>query len=877
MAIAVKAQNKGTVKAIILDSLNKEPIQFATVSILRLQDSSLISYTITDKNGAFALYNVHEEASRLLISHVGYQSLHINLQFKNNEIIDLGKQYLVAKMLNEVVVKGERVPIIIKKDTIEFDAEAFKTRPNALVEDLLKKLPGIQVDGDGRITVNGKDVSKIRVNGKDFFTNDPTMATRNLEADMISKVQVYDDRDDDPDHLAPDNEVKKIINLKFKKSFTKGILSTLGAGAGTQNRYAASGFAAKFQDDLQISGKIGIDNLSSTGNFLGSSGGFSTFSFGALNTGLRKTNTGNFDLTKDISKKLKLHIEYRFSNDIGNNNSNSKLQQNIGDTTITTLSEDIQHQRSNNQDLHAEIEWKPDSNTIIKFNPDLGYNYNTSENSSNSSKSNTFSPLLNTIASSDAGKNNAFQYQHNLNYYHKLNKKGASLTIANTIGVQTQSNLDLSANDLISYVATFPSDTLRRSAKNTNNDVSQGLNAAYHYPITKKLSADVTLIGIHDRNSGELLTYDEDFKTGLYTIFLQNQSSNLIRSLWGESLAPQLTYIFAGDISLKAGLIVMAQQIGNHFNSYTNDLDQKFSYLFPSAELRVKNLTLSYSESVQQPSINNLQPITIVYTPLNTFIGNPTLKPTYYHNINLYYRKYDFQSGINFNINTRMVIETNTVINEQTINAEGATVSMPINRNGRFSTYLNGYFAKNFKKRNKWQLYVGTNVDVNAAHNFFIVNRQNGYQNTQNISIKENINLSWNDVVNFEPSYGIDHTTTQYHLVNYPNTQYTTQVAGMVADVSLPENFRWKVEYNYKYNPLVAPGFQRNTNMLNFSVSKRIQDKGRGEVGLVCYDVLNQNVSSSHFVYANSVTDVQNQVLKRYVLLTYTYHFKQFK
>jgi len=228
--VSAKAQNHGSVKAIVLDSVTNQPIQLATVSVLELKDSSLVAYTVTDKNGGFTLRNLREQPSRLLISHVGYQSRHVSLNFAKDKVTDLGNILLSTKMLREVTVNGERIPVMIKKDTIEFDAEAFKTRPNALVEDLLKKLPGVQVDQSGAITVNGHDVSKIKINGKTFFANDVTIATRNLEADMISKVQVYDDRDNDPDHLVPDYKINKILNLKLKKKFAKGFLTTVGAG-----------------------------------------------------------------------------------------------------------------------------------------------------------------------------------------------------------------------------------------------------------------------------------------------------------------------------------------------------------------------------------------------------------------------------------------------------------------------------------------------------------------------------------------------------------------------------------------------------------------------------------------------------------------------
>jgi len=391
-----EAQNRGMVKAIVLDSVTNQPVQLATVSVLTVKDSSLVAYTVTDKNGAFILRNLHEEPSRLLISHVGYQSIHVSLKLEKDKVIDLGKIYLSGKILQEVTVRGERIPVLMKKDTIEFDAEAFKTRPNAMVEDLLKKLPGIQIDMDGTITVNGHDISKIKVNGKTFFANDPTVATRNLQADMISKVQVYDDRDDDPDHLVPDYKVKKIINLKFKKKFAKGILTTIGAGGGTQDKYVATGFLAKFQDDMQLSAKLNSDNISSTGSFSGNYGGFNPFPSGL--SGIKTTSTGNLDFTKDITKKLKLHLEYRFENSVSDNNSNTKTQQDISDTIFNTLAENMQHQRANNQVFHAETEWRPDSLTIIKYYPNLDYSYGSNINSSNSIESTTYLPLLNSIS-----------------------------------------------------------------------------------------------------------------------------------------------------------------------------------------------------------------------------------------------------------------------------------------------------------------------------------------------------------------------------------------------------------------------------------------------------------------------------------------------
>lgn len=859
----------------MLDSTTNQPVQLATVSILDLKDSSLVAYTVTDKTGQFALRNLREVPSRLLISHVGYKGMHINIDFKKDKPVDLGNIYLLPKLLQEVMVKGERIPVLVKKDTIEFDAEAFKTRPNALVEDLLKKLPGVQVDRSGHITVEGIDVSKIKVNGKTFFANDPTTATRNLDADMISKVQVYDDRDDDPDHLVPEYQVKKILNLKFKKKFAKDILATLGGGAGTQDRYAAAGFMAKFQDDLQLSAKVGSDNLSNTGNFTGNYGGFSTFMYGA--PGRQTINSGNVDYTEDITKKLKLHIEYRVSNHVSDNIRNSRTQQNVVDTIFTTLTTAVQHQNHNEQNFHAETEYKPDSLTIIKYVPDIDYEAQRSTSYGNSIKNNTYFPLLNADTNTDRSSSNSFQYQQNISYYRKLNNQGVSLTFSNSINLHPQTSLDKNTDNLISYVAALPSDTLARSSDNKANENSEGLTASLHYPFNKKLWVDLSLTGLRDENSGDLLTFEEDFKTGLYDIYVPDQSSDLVRSLWGEGLNPQLTYNFTDNFFIKAGVTALAQQIDNHFGGAAADLDQNFFYWLPSAGLHYHDWDLSYAKTVQQPSINSLQPITIIYSPLYTFIGNPNLKPTYYNNVNLGYHNYMREKQMNLYLNFRVILEQNTIVNEQSINAEGANVTTPVNRNGRFTTYLSGGFFRSFKKHGKWQLHTDANLNVAVGHNFFIVNNQSGYQNTQNIIFTPHMAIDWDNLLTFEPSYNVNFATTEYKLVNYPSNNYTTQGAGMAVDLSEPKNFRWRISYNYVYNPLVAPGFQRNTNLLNFSVTRRIQKNGHGELGLTCYDLLNQNVSNSHYVVANTINDVQNQVLRRYVLLTYTYHFNKFK
>lgn len=211
------AQNKANIKGALADSSSNAPIEYATIAVVNSKDTTLISYTLSDKKGGFNLSGIPvDRPTKLIISYVGYPTHRQHLQLKAGELKDFGLLLLSSTHLKEVIIQGERSPVLIKKDTIEFNTEAFKTRPNAVVEELLRKLPGVQVNSNGSILVNGKKISKLLIDGKEFFGNDPLVATRNLDADLLDKIQVYDDRENDPAHKLNASELSKVINLKLK-------------------------------------------------------------------------------------------------------------------------------------------------------------------------------------------------------------------------------------------------------------------------------------------------------------------------------------------------------------------------------------------------------------------------------------------------------------------------------------------------------------------------------------------------------------------------------------------------------------------------------------------------------------------------------------
>lgn len=865
------AQTRHAIIATIIDSALKQPLEYTTVALLDVRDSSLVSYTLTDKNGVFMLHNVRDDKPvRLLISHAGYNSLHHSIKFEKAQLLNLGVLTLSSKMLAEVTVKGEVVPIIIKKDTIEFNAEAFKVRPNAVVQDLLKKLPGVQVDRDGTITVEGRGVSKIKVDGKDFFANDPKIVTQNLDADMIAKVQIYDDRENDPDHLLPDYQVKKIINLKFKKKFQNATFGKIVAGGGTQGRYDIDGlYNQSVNNNLQIS-LIGSSKNLGTTEFIGTS----LIGFGATNGIPQNTNTG-VNINENFGKTAKLNMAYTFTNNILNNIQTKNTAQFLGDTILTNNSSNRSHNSGSSHNITGTLEWRPDTLSQFKYIPAFAVAENGSNETIQGSSFNNFVPLLSKTTDADNNNGHSVQYEHTLTYYHAFHKKGESLTLNNTITVNPSHNAGTSDDRLLSYTAGLTSDTLARLATSQSSSTAVAISADYNYPLSKTFTMGMDVASSYSNNGSDLFTYQLDAKTGLYDLFLASQSNNLTRDLWKQDLHPQLIYR-KNNINLNIGFIAEMQQIGNHFNQNIADLNQHFNYFFPNISLSFGKINLGYSEDVRQPSINQLMPTTIVYDQLSSFAGNPELRPTRIHNFSLFYNSFNPQGEYLF-LDARVELESNSITQESFVTAQGATFTTPVNKNGRFTTYLNGTIGKRFKKQGKWQFSESLSVNSSAGRNFFETNGQQGYQDTYALPITQSFTVGWNDVIEFEPSYHVNPAVTHYELVKYPNSTYVQQTLSLPLDVTWPKRINWSINYTHVYNPLVAQGFQRQSNLVSFSIARAFQQKDRGELRFTCYDLLNQGISAYHYATNNTINDIQNEAVRRYFLFTYSYRFSDTK
>ncbi|WP_214070937.1 TonB-dependent receptor [Mucilaginibacter sp. dw_454] len=882
------AQNKSSVSGKIIDSVSKAPIEHATVAIVNAKDTSLISYTLTLGNGDFKLSGLPSGIeTRLIISAMGYGTFRQSILFKPNEVKNMGAIFLNIRTLREVVVKGERTPIIIKKDTLEFNTEAFKTRPNAVVEDLLKLLPGVQVNVDGTILVNGKEVSKVLIDGKRFFGSDPTIATKNLDAELVDKVQVYDDREEDPDHKLTDLEVGKIINLKMKKKVKKSTIGRVYAGEGTRGRYEAGGLIGNFRDTLQVSVLGLTNNLTRTGFSqaeLSGAGGFSrsggsaqydgTFG-GNGDGGIERMRSAGININNDYGEKFKVNLSYLYYNYVKDYNIKTRNDQNLDQTVLTTQNNNISQLRQDRHSTSGLIEWKPDTSHSLRLNFKLDISPTSSDANGITNSFNTQTPQISNLFTKTSSISQINEFTDYLIYYNKLKKPGSSITIVHTLDFKNSGSDDFNYNDLESFVSAVPSSLLDRYSTTIGNYYVNDLSVTLNYPFSHRISDEMFAQSRYYQTASKLSTYDKD-PAGNYDDFLDDQSSNIVRNHFIENFRNTLKYTFKHS-TLKVGLDLELQNINDNYHSSTPNSSNQYNYLFPSVRYDADHYSFGYYEMAMPPTVGQIQPITQQISQLSTVTGNPNLTPMHEHHLNFNYFNYvaDKQTYTNLRLNAS--VNTNNIVQVSTKDDNGFVTSTYTNKNGGW--YINGNAGKGkqFKKSKIWQFSLYNSMFASYSQQSFYFNGDNGTQHDYYISDAQNIGVSYKSIVNLNLVYRINDQITQYKGVDYASVNTLSHNVTTITSINWPKGLIFDAQYQYRYNPQIPDGFSKSSNVLNLAETVMFLKQNRAQFKLSVYDLLNQNTSVYRYASNNAITSGENEILKRYFLLTFSYKISTIK
>lgn len=893
------AQDKGMIKGKLVDSAKKQTLSLATITVFRAKDTAIITYRLSDAQGEFKVPGIPLNVPcRAVITFSGYRVFRSTFELTTEQPqLDLGTIRLSNDFstLDEVLVYAERPPVSVKKDTIEFNASAFKTLPTALVEDLLKKLPGVEVDKEGNLTVNGRAVNRLLVDGKEFFGGDPKVATRNLPANIIDKVQVTDDKDQlDQDPHINKADLGQVINLRLKRSIKKGWFGKMYAGAGTDERYETGGIVNLFRDTLQVSmlgytnnlnrpgfsmsdvQRIGGFQRSGANNVsMNSDGGFSLndISFGGTGQGIQRSTGAGVNVTNDFGKKLTLNLQYFFGHVNSQLDQLSNTQQFLKDTVITTRNTTRQESDDYNHRVGANLRWRPDSITTIRFENRLTFKKNQSERNFLSAAASNYEQLLNESLNEQHIDGDETSYFHEITYARNY-KKGRAIFLGNRLslsgGDQHQRN-DVN-NKFYNGQTTETILNQLRNRELDNYNLAFGFN--YIEPVSKQLSLRISHLIEMFKNDDLLNSYNRDPSTGEYDVPNPQFTNGLDRKGVRNQSNAGFRWIYK-KLTISPAIGLQSLRIDNGFTKF-DDLRQQFTFITPILNINFRELNFSYRMNINEPRITDLQPVADNTNPLYVLLGNRDLQPTKTNSFNLNYNKFNTTRTVNIHVNFNGNFDDDAVVRERTVDNKGVQITRPVNVDGTMRLYSSMSVGKQFKFKSSWQFSLRTFMSGEYGRYIVIVNQARGSQKNWRLSPNLSWAFNWKDKFEFNQRYGIGWNKTRNANPFFQDLEVISHNSSSEVVVRMPRHWVWESSIDYTYNQQIAPGLQKSNTRWNAAVNFLFLKDDQGQLKLSVYDLLDQNISISRSTRENYIQDNQTSVLKRYFLLTFTYNIRNF-
>ncbi len=885
----------GIVTGNIADTSGKQSMNGATLALFNLNDSNAAArYGQAKAKGAFEIRNIAEGRYRLLVTFEGYENQsRVFAITQQKPAADLGTIIMERKsgMLQEVII--QKPPITIKKDTVEFDAGSYKTKPNAVAEDLFKKLPGVQVDKNGTITAQGEQVQRILVDGKRFFSDDPKLASKNLPPDVIDKIQVFDDQSDQSKFTGFDDGNRvKTINIVTKKDKRKGFFGKAVAGAGSNGTYDNSLNIHRFNGTQQISllgqandvnkQNFSIQDILGGGNNGGRGGGGRGSSTGS---GITTTWAGGLNYRDNWSPSTQAYGSY-FYNSQHVGTDQQSLTQNIITPDSSAFTDQDNHSIRTNQNhrINFNIEQQLDSNNSLIFRPNIGFQHTTSVSSQETQYnggSEKGVPVYHT-KSNGSQTNDGNNGQYDLLLRHKFKKKfrtiSADLNVQNSLNNVTGTNYALNSH----FLPTDYTDTLNQRIISHAEALTVSPTISYTEPIGKNQILEFNYNYSYSRNISDRYTYSLNNVSSKYDHF-DSLYSNAFENTFQSNRLTVNYRVQNAKYNLSVGSGVQARSVNSINTTKRTEIDQHYVNLTPTVNFqyifsKTKNLRVNYSGRTGQPGINQLQPIIATTDSINFTQGNPNLKQQFTHSLRLLYTNFNpvTQRVLFATINASMIsndIQNSVVYLPSPPNARGAQLITPVNLSGTYN--LNGYFNYGFPlKKPKSNLNFITNAGY--AQSQTLINNVSAY--SHNTTLGETI--SWTTNLKDHFDMNLSAATTYYIARNSlqatQNLNYYTEVVS--AEFTYYTNNGWLVaaNFDYTYNGNRPAGYNSSVPLLNPSVAKQIFKNKQGEIRLSVFDLLNQNVSVTRTISSNTIQDTKSNVLTRYAMLTFTYNLRRF-
>ena len=890
------AQQSGVnVTGSVVEQGSDTPIEQATVRLLNVKDSAMVRGVVSARNGSFTLKNVKKGSYLLHITFIGYDPLYQPLQItgKKNPV-NVGKLELSdgAIELGEAVVIGKAPEVTVRNDTVEYNADSYKVTEGSVLEDLLKKMPGVEVDSEGKITVNGKEVKKVMVDGKEFFSDDPKVASKNLPAKMIDKLQVLDKKSDMAQMTGfDDGEEETVINLTVKPGMKQGWFGNAYGGYGSKDRYEGNAMVNRFVNNDQITfmgganntNNMGFSDLAST-MFSGMGGGGGRRGGFGAGSGITSSGNAGLNFSKEFKPdKLTLGGNTRYSH--SDNDARSKSdRQNIlpGDSSSYDNSEAMSRTKSDNFGVDFRLEWKPDTMTQLIFRPSFSFSHSMNDNFSDATTLDNERDTVNTNKSSNYSESNGYNLNASIDFSRKLNNKGRVFSATLSGGNSDSYSDGMNRSDIVYFNQTdaLKNSVIDQRSRYDNKGFNYRAYVSWVEPIGHNNFIQATYSISQRKQEALKNVYNQD-ADGIYNVldsaYSQSYRNNFISQRASLSFKSQRAkFNYTIGLNLDPSYSSSENFVGD---TTLSKITRKVVNLSPMAQFNYMfdkrtNLRIMYNGRTSQPSMTQLQPVADISDPTNITIGNPDLNPRYTNNVFIRFQQFTPEKQRAFMIMANGSYIINDIVSYTSYNQEtGVKTTTYKNVNGNYSG--NVRMMLNTPLKNK-------KFSINSMTMASFAN-SNGYINEEK-NTNRNLILSERGGIDFRSSYldlgvngNIRYNATSNSLQKENNQNTFNYGAGGYTTIYLPLNFKIESDVNWSTNSGYGDGFKQNEVLWNASASKTFLKNNQGTLRFKIYDILQQRSNISRSVTASYIQDSEYNTLGSYFMVHFIYRFSIFK
>ncbi|MEO9004728.1 MAG: outer membrane beta-barrel protein, partial [Ginsengibacter sp.] len=895
------AQNS-SIKGTLTDSSNNEKAVHAVISLLRSEDSTLVTFSRSDQSGNFKISHLDSGKYIVLITYPQYGDYVDKVELKPAQALDFKTVFLTqkAKLMEEIIIRQSAVRI--KGDTTEFTADSFHVKANATVEDLLKNLPGVQVDKDGKITAQGEQIQKVLVDGEEFFSDDPTIATRNLRADAVDKVQVFDKKSDQAVFTGIDDGQKtKTLNLKLKENAKHGYFGKLAA-AGLDKYYNGQALINSFKAKRQFSAFGIISSTDATGlNWQDSrSYGFANDNVQVMDGGgIMITSSGDDLGTQSYygqglpeSVKAGVHFSNKWNNDKYNAGGNylfNKLSvRSAGNTYRQNILQDSVYYNRESADSYSDkmrhsvsgmAEIQLDSSSSIKVVASGNAGTSQGYSNYNSEALSQENQLVNSSVRNTSSKGDNSSFNSSVLWRKKFKKAGRTLSVNfdEKYGASNSNGFLHNRSDFYDETGfIIKKDSTDQNKVNDNLSNVMGARATYTESLTKKSFLELNYSFYNNSSTQKRSSYDKDLNEK-YSVLVDSLSNDFQYVYKTHSAGINYRYndkkynfSFGGNIANTA-----FQQ-----TDQVKDTTRKYSYynLFPQANFNYKfnpfsSIRFNYNGSTQQPTIDQLQPLKNNDDPLNIVIGNPSLRQKFQNRFNLSFNNYKVLSERSIYVGTNFSTTKNDISSSNIIDKFGRRTTQYLNVDGNYSAsiYL-GYYIK--IPKSKIRVFANPSASTSRTTNFV-----NGLKNvSQNNNISTNFGAYFYKDKVYELRVGVvpSYNQSKPSISSVAGTQYWSYNYGLNGNYALPGKLEIGSDINFNIRQKLN-AFDKNNNVIlwNAYVEKKFMKSEALTLRASINDILDQNKGYSRNIQPFSIEEKHYITFQRYGLLTLTWNFNK--